>query len=196
MRKTFAAATMSAAILGGAAAGTFLFTPGLAGAQTDDTTSTTLTEQVEASGQARPERGAWVADTLAQLVTDGTITQEQADAVAAALEANRPEHGPGHEGRGERLRAAFDAAAESLGTTPEELRDALRDGTTIAELAGEAGVEVGDVVGDMVAAATTELQAKVDAGEIDQERADEILSTLTERLTDLVENGRPDGPRG
>jgi hypothetical protein len=48
----------------------------------------------------------------------------------------------------------------------------------------------------MVAAATTELQEKVDAGLIDQERADEILSTLTERLTDLVENGRPDGPRG
>jgi hypothetical protein len=193
MRKTFAAATMSAAILGGAAAGTFLFTPGLAGAQTDDSSSTTV---VEETGQARPGRGAWVAETLAQLVTDGTITQEQADAVAAALEANRPEHGPGHEGRGERLRAAFDAAATSLGTTPEELRDALRDGSTIAELAAEAGVEVGSVVEDMVAAATTELQEKVAAGEIDQERADEILSTLTERLTDLVENGRPAGPRG
>ena len=192
MRKTFAAATMSAAILGGAAAGTFLFTPGLAGAQTDDTTSVT----VESTEQSRPERGAWVGETLAQLVTDGTITQEQADAVAAALEANRPEHGPGHEGRGERLRAAFDAAAGALGTTPEELREALHDGSTIAELAAEAGVEVGTVVEDMVAAATTELQGKVDAGLIEQEQADELLSTLTERLTDLVENGRPAGPRG
>lgn len=53
------------------------------------------------AGEAgRPDRAAKLAETLAPLVTDGTITQAQADSITAALKDARPERGEhrGHRG--------------------------------------------------------------------------------------------------
>lgn len=57
----------------------------------------------------------------------------------------------------------LDAAAEALGITEDELRAALEDGKTIAELAGEQGVDVNTVIDAMVAAATEDLREHVTA---------------------------------
>ncbi len=77
-----------------------------------------------------------------------------------------------------------------------ELRTALRDGSTIAQVAGERQVEVQTVIDAMVAEVEAHLAEKVESGERTQEQADEMLQRATERITDLVNNGRPERGEG
>lgn len=44
---------------------------------------------------AQDDNGGWFADTLTELVSDGTLTEEQAAAVQEALAEARPDAGPG-----------------------------------------------------------------------------------------------------
>jgi polyhydroxyalkanoate synthesis regulator phasin len=153
--------------------------------------------------------GGWVDDALSGLVDDGTLTQDQADAVADALKDARPDHLPGHFGAwGPRDGFVFgpsllDDAAEAIGVDDDELLDALRDGETIAELAREKGVDPQDVIDAMVAAVQERLDAAVEDGDLDQDAAAERLADVTERITEFVNEGfelrerlpfpRPDG---
>lgn len=74
MRKTIAIATVAASVAFGGLAGSVLGTP------------TPADAAETASGAA-----SWMRDVLSSLVSDGTITQEQADSVEAALEEACPE---------------------------------------------------------------------------------------------------------
>ena len=131
--------------------------------------------------------------------TAGTLTQAQADAVAEALEAARPERpfgggkhwrgGPGGLGFG---RIGLDAAAEVIGIEEDDLRDALRDGTTLAELAEQNGVAVQAVIDALVAEASERIDNLVEDGRLDAAEADERLAEATERITTLVNEGFPD----
>ena len=129
---------------------------------------------------AQDDDNDWVSEALDGLVADGTITQQQADAVDQALDEARPERGPrgdrGHHGPFGRFGPAgrgvgLEAAAEAIGIEQDALRDALRDGQTIAEVAEANGVDVQVVIDAMVAAA--------------QERIDEAIADVDERLADL-----------
>lgn len=108
-----------------AAFGTAVVTGGTASAQ-EDTATTTVDDSVD-----RPPRPHEMLDeVLSELVTAGTITQSQADAVATALEAKveaiREEYpNLGHRGfrRGFRLGALLDDGvidAEELAGLPED----------------------------------------------------------------------------
>ena len=128
-------------------------------------------------------------------MTDGTLTQAQADAVAEALEAAKPErpfgggrHGPGGLGFG---RIGLDAAAEVIGIEEDDLRDALRDGTTLAELATQNGVEVQAVIDALVAEGNERIDNALEDGRIDEAEAAERRTELTERITTLVNDGFP-----
>jgi hypothetical protein len=94
--------------------------------------------------------------------------------------------------RGEGL----EAAADALGITSDELRTALRDGQTIAEVAATEGVEVQSVIDAMVVEAGTHLAEHVAAGDLTQEEADARLEEITARITDHVNNGGPAEGRG
>ncbi|HSF25902.1 MAG TPA: hypothetical protein VLC50_00135 [Actinomycetes bacterium] len=143
------------------------------------------------------DRPADVKAALADLVSDGTLTQAQADAVAAKLREVGPRgpdgpHGP----RGPRLRAggvtvALGVAAKALGITPGELRTALRQGDTLAEVAKAHGVDVPTLVDALVKAATTRVDAAVADGRLTSARAEKIKAQLRERITDLVQEGLP-----
>lgn len=143
----------------------------------------------------------WVSETLSGLVSDGTITQDQADAVDEALDAARPERpfGHGHRGPGWRFggRLALEEAATTIGIERDALRDALRDGQTIAEVATANGVEAQAVIDAMVAATSERLDELVADGRLDADEAAERLSAATERITTLVNEGfpAPGGPR-
>lgn len=174
--KTIAAATVAASIAVGGLAGTVLGTPVIAGA-------------------AESTTGAigWFQEALTGLVDDGTITQEQADAVGTALDEARPERGFGHHGFGRHL--DLDTVAESLGLTEDEVRTALEDDQTIADIAATEGVDVQVVIHAIVAAQQARVDEAVAAGDLTQERADELTAGGVERATALV-NGELRAVRG
>ena len=94
-------------------------------------------------------------------------------------------HGPGHFGAG------LDEAAEAIGITSEELRTALRDGSTIAEVAEANDVDVQAVVDAMVAAAEARLDQAVEDGRLTEAEAEEKAADLAERIGALVEGEQP-----
>jgi hypothetical protein len=195
MKRSIATLTITASLLGGAGAA-FVFAPQLAGAQDSGTTTVPADETAPPHG----DRHAWVEDTLAELVEQGVIDQGQADAVAAALEANRPEHGGGH-GPGERMGRGLDTAAGIIGIDEDALREALVGGQTLAEVAEANGVSRQDLIDGLVAEAVAHLDEEVAEGDLTQERADEIEGTLVERITAMVDGELPaggpmGGPRG
>ena len=136
---------------------------------------------------------SWIQDALAPLVSDGTLTQAQADSVASSLDAARPNR-PGPGGRFGLRGAGLDAAAGAIGVTTDELRDALRDGQTMADVAGTAGVDVQTVIDAMVTAEQAALDQAVTDGKITQEQADARMAGATERATAIVNGERPAHP--
>lgn len=167
MKKSIAAAALALSLATGGATGALLAGPAVAGA-----------------ADAATGAAGWVQDALSGLVDDGTITQEQADAVEAALEDARPRRAFGH-------RIGLTTVADALGMSAEDLRAALADGATIAEVAQEQGVDVQDVIDAMVTAHRERVDEKVADGTLTQEQADEILARAEERATAIVNGERP-----
>lgn len=177
-KKTLATAAV-ASTLGGALAGATFLAPGFAGAQDDTDTETT--------DDARPEAGERIAEALQGLVDDGTITEAQLDAVVDALVDARPEGLGGHRGH----RGGFGGIgnadlAEVLGLEQADLREALVDGQTLAEIAAEQGVATEELVDALVDAAEERVSTALENERIDQDRADEILAEAAEKAEDLV----------
>jgi prolyl-tRNA editing enzyme YbaK/EbsC (Cys-tRNA(Pro) deacylase) len=76
--------------------------------------------------------------------------------------------------------------AEVIGISTDDLRAALRDGQTLAQVAEANGVDPQQVVDVLVANGTERLDAAVAAGRIDQATADERKASLPDRAADLV----------
>ncbi|HEX2038817.1 MAG TPA: hypothetical protein VHF47_03680, partial [Acidimicrobiales bacterium] len=101
---------------------------------------------------------------------------------------------PGGCHRGHHRKAGLDVAANTIGVSLEELRTALRDGRSIAQVAQSKDVDPQKVIDAMVADAKEHLADAVESGRLTQAQADEKAERLTERITDLV--NRTGGPRG
>ena len=188
MRKRIAAIGLAGGLAAGGAAGFALGAPSLVGAQEDSTTESAPTS--EALANKIDER---LREALAPLVEDGTIDDGQLDAVVDTLREAMPERRHGG-GKHARMGQGLDSAATVLGIESDALRDALRDGQTIAEIAAEQGVDPQAVIDAQVAEATERLDEKVADGTIDQATADERLAQLTERITSFVNEGPAAGP--
>jgi hypothetical protein len=220
MKKRLTALGLTVGLVGGGAAGLALGVPALSSAQSGGTDSATTTPPTTAAGGAgdstatttpavKPDRAKWIQDALAPLVTAGTLTQAQADAVAQALQNAKPAVGPGHDGGpkgfGRGLAGGLDAAAKAIGVTTDELRQAVAGGQSIAAYAKSKNVEPQTVIDALVAEATARLAEAVTAGKLTQAQADTRLTDETTRITNLV-NGtftfpdfgghRDRGPRG
>ena len=187
MKKTLAATAIAASTLGGVAAGAALFVPGSAGAQED------VDELSETAGQ---QFGAHIAEALQPLVDDGTLTEGQVDAVTDALAAARPERPRGHAEFGRPGPARGGEIAEILGLEPQELGEALRGGQSLADVAAEQGVDTQDLIDAIVANAEERVADAVEAGRIDQEKADEITAGAAEHAEDVVNGEIQPGRRG
>lgn len=189
MRKALAAGALSASLLAGGTAGALLFAPSISGAQT-------ATTEAPAEAPAPPEPGtppAWMTDTLSKLVADGTINQAQADAVAQALEAAKPAHGPGERGGPGHGRGGkgLDAAATALGMTADELRTELQSGKTIAQVAEAKGVPTQTVIDAIVADMNAHFDEELAAGEHTQAEIDQRKAEAAQRATDMVNGTMP-----
>lgn len=139
-------------------------------------------------------------------VKAGQLTQDQADALKKRIEQNGvplgvpsrgdgfghrggEHHGFGHRGGG----AGLEAAAAYLGIDRAAMFDALRNGTTLAELAKQKGKTADGLKQAITAAVTKQLAEAVADGRLDKTRADAITKDLPTRIDDLI-NGI--GPRG
>jgi hypothetical protein len=193
--KHIAIATASA-VLGGAGVG-FLVVGPMAHASSPAAVHAAATG---ASGVTAPgaSRHQHLVDTLAPLVSNGTITQAQADSVISALEQARPAGGKGA-GRGigrEARREGASVAAATIGITTTELRTELRSGKTIAEVATAHGVSPQKVIDAMVADAEARLDAAVTAGRITAAQAATMKTRIAAQIADRVNNGRPASATG
>lgn len=140
---------------------------------------------------ALDDRVASIKDALKGLVSDGSLTQQQADEVAGVL-AEQRFGGHGRGGPGGRLDLA--AATEALGITQEELRAAAQAGSTLGELAEQQGVGEDQLVDALVTAGRERLAAAVEDGRLTQAEADErgadLEARITERLDQPIRSGR------
>lgn len=139
---------------------------------------------------ARPDRGARLRESLQALVDDGTITADQADAVAEHLADQLPErdgHHRGHRGPGR----DGEVVAELLGIEADELHDALHGGQSIADLAEANGVDVQTVIDALVDEAQGHLDLAVEDGRLTEAEAAERATTLEEHITARVNGERP-----
>jgi hypothetical protein len=84
-----------------------------------------------------------------------------------------------------------EAAAKVLGMSVDDLRAAIRDGSTLAELAKKQGKDVDTLVSALVTVAKARITESVKAGRISQETATQIEKTLEQRVRTVVQNGRP-----
>lgn len=165
---------------------------------TETTTDETTTDPAssEAGEGARPD-GGWLKTALDELVTAGTITQEQADAVVTKLEEARPERGGGWgHGRGGRdgwgaIREGLADVAGVIGIEEDALREAVRGGQTLAEIATANGVEPQAVIDVLVENAEARIDEAVTAGRIDETEAAERSAAAVGRITEMVNEGRP-----
>lgn len=190
MKKRLVTAVAAASLAGGLAIGSFAMPPMAAFAA--DTSST-----ASASATARTP-GQWMAEALSSLVSKGTITQAQSDAVTSALQAAEPKGG----GHGPRGHMDLSAAAKVLGLSDSDLRSAMQS-KSLADIAKDKGIDAQKVIEALVAAGTTEIDQQVTSGTTTQAQADQRKADLTQRVTDFVssvhpvhgEGGPGDGPR-
>ncbi len=186
--KTANIALATALGLGGLTSGLVL-APALASAATSQATTT------EAVG----DRLTKLKGALSGLVTDGTITQAQADKVATTLDEAMPKPGGqgGHGGPGKSHVGGrgLEAAARTLGVTRKELGTALQGGQSLAAIAQSKGVAKDTLITVLVAEAKTHLSENVTAGRLTQAEADTRLVEVTTKITEQVDRkglpGRP-----
>ena len=139
-----------------------------------------------------------IKQALAGLVSDKTISQAQADKVAETLSsANLGRHGGhggfgGHHGRGGGF--GLDVAATTLKMTEAELRTALAEGKTLAQVAKDQGVSVNALIDALVKDKAARIAQAVEDGRLTQAQADAMTKDLRARVTDRVNRVRPPRP--
>jgi hypothetical protein len=136
-------------------------------------------------------------DRVDAAVAAGRITKAQGDALKQRISSNDfPLIGGGHRDFGHfGFFGKLDAAASYLGLTEAQLHSELASGKTLAQIAEDHGKSADGLVNALVNAAKQKLDAAVKAGRLTQSQADQMLSDLHSRITDLV-NGKLPAPGG
>ncbi|HEU4942697.1 MAG TPA: hypothetical protein VFT18_05480 [Gaiellaceae bacterium] len=128
-----------------------------------------------------------------QAVKDGRLNRAEANRLKAEIDRQSvPMFGPGFGGRHHfefRHEHKLDTAAKYLGMTEAQLRSALEDGKTLAQIAKDKGKSVDGLVGALLGDARSRLDQQVEEGNLTRAEVNEMLSGLRARITDMV-NGR------
>jgi alkanesulfonate monooxygenase SsuD/methylene tetrahydromethanopterin reductase-like flavin-dependent oxidoreductase (luciferase family) len=179
----------------------------IAGALSLGTISGVTVAQAD-TGHAVGGPEAAVASVLSSLVTKGTITQAQSDAITAALNAAKvaakpakPEK-PEMDGMGAGGFAANTAARQAivtsfLGKTAAELQTARKAGKSLATIATEAGKSPAVLIAAIVTYDNAQIDAAVTAGKLTAANATTLKAKVTDLVTKEVNNvGGPMGGMG
>ena len=165
------------------------------------TTRTVVTKSVtKVSQQGVNARGlggpaAALDSILTGLVSKGTITQVQADAIKAAVtsaaetaKANRPAKVDGPD------RAAMDALiSTTLGIDSATIKSRLKAGETLAAIAGS---KKDALIAALVAEHTKKIDAKIAEGKITSEQATTLKANLVARVTQEISEVKGKGKHG
>lgn len=136
-----------------------------------------------------------------EAVEDGRITEEHAAELKERLGSGvlpllGPLHKAAHEGV-RHLRLALDTAAGYLGVTRAELRAALREGESLADVAKAEGKSVDGLTKALVQAGTDRLDEALADGKITPAQRDAMAELLEERADEIVNGSLRDfGFRG
>ncbi len=135
-------------------------------------------------------------EQINQAVSEGRITQEQADQLLSQLpdRITRLVNGELPE-RGERRplvrpaeRILVQAVADATGLEPSAVLEQLRDGQTLADVLTANGVDVNTFIDAAVAKVEERLAQAVANGRLTQEQADERVQQFRERLAEQIDN--------
>ncbi len=134
-------------------------------------------------------------DLVDEAVAEGRISEEKASKMRERIESGEGlfggfghgfrkgfafGHGFGH------LGAASDALADFLGISVDDLRAALADGQSLAQIGEAQGVSTEKLTAFLLGELEARLAEAVESGKITQERADEILAGAPERIDELI----------
>ncbi len=151
---------------------------------------------------------------LDKAVAEGKLTEEQAAEIRERIESGimpvfgiggfgKGDHGRGHGagphimgGRVEVHRADIADIAGFLGISEDELKAALEEGRTLAELTTESGKSVDDLKALLSDDIETKLAEKVADGTITQVQADEMLARHEEMVDAIINGDMPTGGHG
>ena len=123
-----------------------------------------------------------VTETSEEQVENTGLLQVQEEVDGTEADGDNDGEREGRRGRGRKAAVA----AEVIGIEVDELRAALQDGSTIAEVAEANDVDPQDVIDAMVANLEEKLGEKVAEGRITEDEAVEKLESKTERITNKV----------
>ena len=212
MNKKVTAIGLSAGLLAGLGAGLLLEQSGGASAERGNGINVVPLSQNGNSAETPMMGGntSSVESVIKGLVDDGTLTQEQADKVLAALQSAGIGQGgfpggmPGGDGDGDGGRGrggvgmfgGLDSVATLLGISTSDIQTALANGQTLAQIAEANGKTAQDVIDVLVQAVKDHFTPEVASGEHTQEEADAMIAAATQQITDFVNNGGPLGGRG
>jgi polyhydroxyalkanoate synthesis regulator phasin len=137
-------------------------------------------------------------ETIDEQVAAGKLTQDQADMLKERGFDLAPMFGM----RGGRLGGAhlMESAATVLGISVDDLMTQLKDGKSLADIAGTQGIGVDKLKTDLLAQVKTELDTLVSDGKITQSQADDMYSRTESNIdtiinaTGPVRGGCPRGP--
>jgi len=149
-----------------------------------ESTTTTTDGSTNSDQAAGSERGSKLRNSLEELVTDGTITAAQADAIAEHL-AQAAGSRQGSNGRSD-VEIDLDIAAETIGIERSALVAALEEGQTVAEVAAANGSDEAEVIDALVAANQVKLDRLVADGSITAEEAADRAAEAVDRITGMV----------
>jgi ribosomal protein S20 len=212
MKKYIAGAGVAAALLTGSLAVAAVSPIGFAGAQ-DTTTSeapataapsTDTAPDQTAPDQTAPPAGSDQRSTdhgplstsLDELVSEGVINQDQAEAIRSRVDENRQKWESdhphmGHGGFGE-LRESAQAVADALGMPVEDVMSALRGGSSLNDLAAKQGVDPAAVSKILVDAANAKIDQALTDGKLDQAKADELKAKVSDNVGKVMDGSVKD----
>lgn len=197
-RRVFAGLAATAALAVGGltvAAINPLGSAGAIGAQAQTTTTVAPSASGATGASAKHQHRSKVLDeALASLVTDGTLTQAQADAVRARVQDTaKTARSDRAANRMERRQDMAATAAKALGISTDELHTKVQAGTTIAQIAKDRGVDIATVTTALTTEADSLIDQAVTAGKIDAAKADAAKARAAERINTFVNEGPRQG---
>ena len=155
--------------------------------------ATAIVLNVSATAVASADNGkgrAGISSLLSGLVSNGTITQSQADAITKAAQDARA----AAKGVMDKNREAIDSAITStLGISLDSLKSRLKAGESLATIAGD---KKAALITAISAEINKQIDAAVTAGKLTAAQATAQKMKTTERVTNMVERIKLKGEKG